>query len=59
MNKCPKCGGTEIGGPKYGKSMITGLDYLQYWCARCRYSVKKPCDDREEKQFIKDRTYRL
>lgn len=51
MIRCPKCGASDIGGPRYRKASLglMGDDWLEYWCRRCGYTEKtEPLDRRSD-----------
>jgi uncharacterized Zn finger protein len=56
--KCPKCGGSQMRGPRYVKKLGSGLpgtmsESLNYSCTTCGYVHSEPCKDSEQTESKK------
>jgi predicted Zn-ribbon and HTH transcriptional regulator len=47
MTKCPKCGSSEISGPRYGAQVEEYYSHegLYYTCRRCGFTKAEPTLD--------------
>lgn len=52
MNKCPKCSGGAISGPRY-VSKSFGREVLQYQCNRCGYIQEEKTHDNCDQQPLR------
>ena len=57
MMSCPKCGSSDISGPKYESAAVSWIastvgnmgEWLRYTCKRCGYSKTSPTRDAEKR----------